>query len=56
MSPVRYELEFYIPEDGLLYSEVVNTLSITLTVTGPERRCGSAFHCPGQAVQLQSVK
>jgi hypothetical protein len=30
MSPVRYELGFYIPEDGVLHNHAVKTSNLTL--------------------------
>jgi hypothetical protein len=37
MSPVKYELGFYIPEDDILHSPPVKTSNLTslVSVTGP---------------------
>jgi hypothetical protein len=34
MSPVRYELGFYIPEDGILYSHHCENLKPYIALTG----------------------
>jgi hypothetical protein len=34
MSPVRYELGFYIPEDGILYSHGRENLISDIKLTG----------------------
>jgi hypothetical protein len=34
MSPVTYELEFYIPEDGILYSYRRENLKSYIALTG----------------------
>jgi hypothetical protein len=33
MLPVRYELDFYIPEDGILYSRRLENLKSYITLT-----------------------
>jgi hypothetical protein len=41
MSPVRYELGFYIPEDGILHSHPRQNLKSYIALTGwvLQRRC-----------------
>jgi hypothetical protein len=34
MSPVKYELCFYIPEDGILHSESRENLKFYIALTG----------------------
>jgi hypothetical protein len=34
MSPVRYELDFYIPEDGILHSHSRENLKSYIELTG----------------------
>jgi hypothetical protein len=34
MSPVKYELEFYIPEDGILHSHRRENLKSYIALTG----------------------
>jgi hypothetical protein len=41
VSPVRYELGFYIPEDGILHSHRRETSSLTLENVDTFRKCGS---------------
>jgi hypothetical protein len=32
VSPVRYEQAFYIPEDGILHSQLINSFAIVMSV------------------------
>jgi hypothetical protein len=34
VSPVKYELDFYIPEDGILHSDRSETLKSYIALTG----------------------
>jgi hypothetical protein len=34
VSPVKYELDFYIPEDGILHSHCRETLKSYIALTG----------------------
>jgi hypothetical protein len=34
MSPVKYELNFYIPEDGILHSHCHENLKSSIALTG----------------------